>query len=42
MSNGSAYLAHPDGFIAGVLNAQWVEIVLWDLETYTESISFEL
>ena len=37
----SAYLAYPDGFIAGVLDAQWIEIVLWDLKMYRESICFE-
>ena len=37
----STYLAYPDGFIAGGLDAQWIEIVLWDLEMYRESICFE-
>ena len=37
----SAYLALPDGFIAGVLDAQWIEIVLWNLEMYRESTCFE-
>ena len=38
----SVYLAYPYGFIADVLDAQWIEIVLWDLEMYRESICFEL
>ena len=38
----SAYLASPDGFIAGVLDAQWIEIVIRDLEMQRESTCFEL
>ena len=41
MTPHSAYLASPDGFIAGVLDAQWIEIVLRDLEMYRESTCFE-
>ena len=37
----SAYLASPDGFVAGVLDAQWIEIVIRDLEMYRESTCFE-
>ena len=37
----SAYLASPDGFIAGVLDAQWIEIVIMDLEMHRESTCFE-
>jgi len=37
----SAYLAYPDGFIADLLDVQWIEIVLWDLEMCRESICFE-
>ena len=37
----SAYLASPDGFIAGVLDVQWIEIVFRDLEMYRECTCFE-
>ena len=35
MTPRSAFLASPDGFIAGVLDAQWIEIVIRDLEKCT-------
>ena len=41
MTPRSAYLASPDGSIAGVLDAQWIEIVVRDLEMYRESTCFE-
>ena len=41
MTPRRAYLASPDGFIAGVLNAQWIEIVIRDLEMYRESTCFK-
>ena len=38
MTPRSTYLASPDGF---KLDAQWIEIVLRDLEMYMESTCFE-
>ena len=42
MTPRSAFLASPDGFIAGVLDAQWIKIVIRDLEIHRESTCFEL
>ena len=42
MTPRSAYLASPDGFIAGVLDAQWIEVVIRDLEMHRGSTCFEL
>ena len=41
MTPRSAYLASPDGFIAGVLDAQWIEIVVRYLDMHRESTCFE-
>ena len=41
MTPRSTYLALPDGFVAGVLDVQWTEIVFRDLEMYKESTCFE-
>ena len=41
MTPRSAYLALPDGFIASVLDAQWIELVIRNLEMYRESTCFE-